>query len=124
MVEKPISLLSCGRSYDVAAEAPPPAKVLTAADQNLFSVDHPKQFPLAAVVARASAPELVVTGAVNPDIARNVPLISLATGRVVAFTRGSANRRGVSTRRLTISRKSRNWTRSETFKSPPALEFV
>jgi len=30
-------------------------------------------------------PKLVVTGTVNPDITRNVPVISLATGRVVAI---------------------------------------
>lgn len=77
---------ACSRAHgDQEAEAPPPANVVSGADVNLFAVDNPEQFPLAAATARATAPELVVTGAVNPDIARNVPLISLASGRVVGI---------------------------------------
>jgi membrane fusion protein, heavy metal efflux system len=48
-------------------------------------VDHPEQFPLAAATERPATSELVVTGTVTPDIARNVPVISLATGKVVAI---------------------------------------
>ncbi len=70
---------------DPRAEAPPPATVVADTDVSLFSVDHPEQFPLTAAVAYSAAPKLVVTGTVNPDIARNVPVISLATGRVVAI---------------------------------------
>ena len=51
----------------------------------VFSVEHPEQFPVATATAQAAAPELVVTGTVNPDISRNVPVISLASGRVVAI---------------------------------------
>jgi len=68
-----------------AAEAPPAATVVADTDVSLFSVDHPEQFPLIAAVAYSAAPKLVVTGTVNPDISRNVPVISLATGRVVAI---------------------------------------
>jgi hypothetical protein len=70
---------------DPRAEAPPPATVVADTDVNLFSVDHPEQFPLTTAVAHSAAPKLVVTGTVNPDISRNVPVISLATGRVVAI---------------------------------------
>lgn len=70
---------------DPRAEAPPQVTVVPDTDVNLFSVDHPEQFPLAAAVAYTTAPKLVVTGTVNPDISRNVPVISLATGRVVAI---------------------------------------
>jgi cobalt-zinc-cadmium efflux system membrane fusion protein len=70
---------------DPRAEAPPPATVVGDTDVSLFSVDHPEQFPLAAAVEYAAAPKLVVTGTVNPDISRNVPVVSLATGRVVAI---------------------------------------
>ena len=52
-------------------------------DANNFKVDHPDQFPLATAVEHKAAPELNVTGVVQPDIARAVPAISLATGRVV-----------------------------------------
>jgi cobalt-zinc-cadmium efflux system membrane fusion protein len=77
-------LSGCTRS-DAAAEAPPPATVLGDVDVSLFSVDHPEQFPFATAAAYSAAPKLVVTGTVNPDISRNVPVISLATGRVVAI---------------------------------------
>ena len=68
-----------------AAEAPPPTTVVPDVDVSLFAVDHPEQFPLAAAAAYSTAPELVVTGTVNPDISRNVPVISLASGRIVAI---------------------------------------
>jgi len=70
---------------DQAAEAPPAAQVVVSADPGLFTVDHPEQFPTAAATARQAASELVVTGVVNPDIARNVPVVSLASGRVVGI---------------------------------------
>jgi cobalt-zinc-cadmium efflux system membrane fusion protein len=52
-------------------------------DANNFKVDHPEQFALVAAVEHTAAPELNVTGVVQPDIARAVPVISLASGRVV-----------------------------------------
>ena len=68
---------------DPKAEAPPQATVVPDMDANNFKVDHPDQFPLATAVEHKAAPELNVTGVVQPDIARAVPAISLATGRVV-----------------------------------------
>jgi cobalt-zinc-cadmium efflux system membrane fusion protein len=68
-----------------AAGAPPPPNVVPPADASLFTVDHPEQFPLAAATERPSSSELVVTGAVTPDISRNVPVVSLASGRVMAI---------------------------------------
>ena len=77
-------LASCGGAKDdPAAGAPPPLKLETAGDPNVFRADHPDQFPLAAAVAHHGTSELRVTGTVNPDIARTVPVISLATGRVI-----------------------------------------
>jgi cobalt-zinc-cadmium efflux system membrane fusion protein len=58
-------------------------KVESEQDLNVFQVDHPEQFPLATAVAHDSASQLTVTGTVNPDISRSVPVISIATGRVV-----------------------------------------
>ena len=52
-------------------------------DVDLVKVDHPEQFPLAAATAYDAAPKLDVTGVVNPDVSRNVPVISLASGRVL-----------------------------------------
>jgi membrane fusion protein, heavy metal efflux system len=65
------------------AEAPPPAKVEPDLDANNFKVDHPEQFPLVTAIEHKAAPALNVTGVVQPDIARAVPVISLAAGRVV-----------------------------------------
>jgi cobalt-zinc-cadmium efflux system membrane fusion protein len=76
----------CSRAHgDPAAEAPPPADVVSGGDVSLLTVDHPEQYPVAAAIERASASELVVTGTVSPDISRNVPVISLASGRVVGI---------------------------------------
>ncbi len=74
----------CGDSKsDPKAEAPPPVKVESEQDLNVFQVDHPEQFPLAMAVAHDSASQLTVTGTVSPDVSRSVPVISIATGRVV-----------------------------------------
>jgi cobalt-zinc-cadmium efflux system membrane fusion protein len=77
---------SCaGRVADPASEAPPPAQIDHAQDGNVIHVDHPEQFPLATAAAYASRPELVVTGVVAADVSRNVPVIALASGRVVSI---------------------------------------
>jgi len=52
-------------------------------DANNFKVDHPEQFSLVTAGEHIAAPELNVTGVVNPDVSRQVPVPSLATGRVV-----------------------------------------
>jgi cobalt-zinc-cadmium efflux system membrane fusion protein len=65
------------------AEAPPAAIVEPDLDANNFKVDHPEQFPLVNAVEHKAAPALNVTGVVQPDITRAVPVISLAAGRVV-----------------------------------------
>jgi cobalt-zinc-cadmium efflux system membrane fusion protein len=73
------------QSQDKSAEAPPPPNVVPGADVTVFAVDHPEQFPVTAATANTTAPELVVTGVVAPDIARTVPVISLASGRVLSI---------------------------------------
>ena len=82
------SLVTSGCKSDKVnadAEAPPPAKVVQDFDANLFSVDHPENFPLAAAIEHRAPAKLAVTGTVNPDIARTVPVISLASGRIVGI---------------------------------------
>ncbi len=77
-------LAGCGQSKgDPKAEAPPPVTVEHEQDLNVFQVDHPDQFPLATAAAHESASQLTVTGTVTPDITHSVPVISIATGRVV-----------------------------------------
>ena len=78
-------IVGCTKHDDAAAEAPPSPNVVLAAEPSLFSVDHPEQFPLARATERPALSELVVTGTVTPDIARNVPVVPLASGRVVGI---------------------------------------
>ena len=80
-----VLLAGCGAkaTVDPRAEAPPPAVVEQDQDVNVVKVDHPDQFPVATAAAREAAPELHVTGVISADVSRNVPVISLASGRVV-----------------------------------------
>src|SRR6266850_3135779 len=82
-----LTALGCRNAHaiDAVAGAPPPAEVVRDVDVNLFSVEHPEQFPLSKATARVAAPELVTTGVVAVDVTRNVPVVSLASGRVVAI---------------------------------------
>jgi membrane fusion protein, heavy metal efflux system len=68
---------------DPQKEAPPPLNVQSVEDRNLFEVDRPERFQLVEAVSHSSTPELKVTGTVTPDVSRNVPVISLASGRVL-----------------------------------------
>jgi cobalt-zinc-cadmium efflux system membrane fusion protein len=79
-------LAGCGKVHaqgDLSAEMPPAAAFVPDVDVTLFSVDHPEQFPLATAEAHPATSELVVTGSVTPDVSRNVPVVSLASGRVM-----------------------------------------
>jgi cobalt-zinc-cadmium efflux system membrane fusion protein len=80
-----LTIDGCNRPFDVAAEAPPSASVIPGYDVTAVAVDNPEQFPLAVAAENVTTHEMVVTGTVNPDIARTVPVISLASGRVVAI---------------------------------------
>ena len=85
-----LSMLLAGCEKKVTAEAesaasagPVPAVVEPDQDASNFKVDHPEQFPLATAGEHVAAPELNVTGVVGPDVSRQVPVPSLATGRIV-----------------------------------------
>jgi cobalt-zinc-cadmium efflux system membrane fusion protein len=79
-----IYLPGCGdRKGDPKGEAPLPVSVEHEQDASVMQVDHPEKFPLAVATSHETASELIVTGTVNPDISRSVPVISIATGRVV-----------------------------------------
>src|SRR5271170_6222512 len=70
---------------DPAAEAPPAATVEHQNDLNLVTVDKPERFPLVEVTAHEATSTLNVTGSVNPDVSREIPVVSIASGRVVAI---------------------------------------
>jgi membrane fusion protein, heavy metal efflux system len=80
-------LSSCGKKSDVYAAAadtgPRQAIVEQDMDANNFKVTHPEQFPIATASSYQSTTDLNVTGVVSPDVSRQVPVISLASGRVI-----------------------------------------
>jgi cobalt-zinc-cadmium efflux system membrane fusion protein len=81
-----VVLTGCGekKKSDPAAEAPPAnAPVEHVGDTGTVKVDHPEHFPLAEAAKFEAATELNVTGVVAPDVSRAVPVISIASGRVL-----------------------------------------
>jgi cobalt-zinc-cadmium efflux system membrane fusion protein len=78
-------LAACGvrGSSDPSATAPPSAPIDHEGDDGALRVEHPERFPLATATSRQASPELNVTGVVSPDVSRAVPVVSLASGRVV-----------------------------------------
>ncbi|HET6180720.1 MAG TPA: efflux RND transporter periplasmic adaptor subunit [Candidatus Sulfotelmatobacter sp.] len=68
---------------DPGSESPPKVVVEPDLDENNFKVETPERFPLVTAVEHKAAPTLNVTAVVQPDIVRAVPVVSLASGRVV-----------------------------------------
>jgi cobalt-zinc-cadmium efflux system membrane fusion protein len=84
-----LSLMTAGCEKKAAASGDPTAgtgpestAVEPDMDSNNFKVDHPERFSLVTAGEYSAAPELNVTGTVSPDVARQVPVPSLATGRI------------------------------------------
>jgi len=84
-----VTLLVTGCERKVTAQQESTGPVSTTVqpdmDSNNFAVDHPERYPLATAGEYIAAPELNVTGVVSPDVSRQVPVPSLATGRIVAI---------------------------------------
>ena len=86
LVAAALPLASCDKRSDVHAAddtGPHPATVEPDMDANNFKVDHPYEFPVTTAGSHQAITELNVTGTVSPDVSRQVPVISLASGRVV-----------------------------------------
>ncbi|HLI03679.1 MAG TPA: efflux RND transporter periplasmic adaptor subunit [Terracidiphilus sp.] len=80
-----VTLVFCGcqKKFDPADGEVKTQQPIETGDANLVNIDHPERYPLA-TAERVDQPEtLSVTGTVNPDISREVPVISMANGRVV-----------------------------------------
>jgi cobalt-zinc-cadmium efflux system membrane fusion protein len=79
-----LALAGC-KAKEPDGGAPPAAQVIQVADMNLITLDAKDvaRFPLITATQIESASELTATGSVFPDISREVPVISLANGRVV-----------------------------------------
>lgn len=80
---------SCSGSkgkIDEAAAAPPAVQVVEQnPDQTVVKVDQPERFKLVTVAEREEKPEVHATGSVTPDVERSVPVVSLASGRVIGI---------------------------------------
>jgi cobalt-zinc-cadmium efflux system membrane fusion protein len=57
--------------------------VIPGVDVTFFAVEHPERYPIVTATEYQAPSQLPVTGTVFPDIARTVPVISLASGRIV-----------------------------------------
>lgn len=79
-----LSLSGC-KSKAQGDTAPPAAQIIHIADMNLITIDakDAAKFPLTVASSIDAPTELTATGAVFPDVAREVPVISMANGKVV-----------------------------------------
>jgi membrane fusion protein, heavy metal efflux system len=81
------SLSACGGKMNantVNVDAEPGApEVVHKRGASLVTVDSPERFSLVAATRHAEVPELKVTGVISADVSRNVPVISIATGRIL-----------------------------------------
>ena len=83
-----ISTAACGRRVTAASSrdadiGPHLAVTEPGFNTDNFKVDEPQRFPLTSAGEYVAAPEMNVTGVVSPDVSRQVPVPSLASGRVV-----------------------------------------
>jgi len=74
-----------GKPADPGKEAPPAVSVQPDADPALVQVANPQAFPLVAAASYEAPTKLNATGSVTPDVSRTIPVISIASGRVVAI---------------------------------------
>ncbi|WP_254059401.1 efflux RND transporter periplasmic adaptor subunit [Granulicella sp. L46] len=81
-----LSLTGCKHeAASQSAEAPPAAQVEEIGGSNLVHVDGAGRFSLVQAFTQPVRTKLQVTGSVNPDVSREIPVLSLANGRVVAL---------------------------------------
>jgi cobalt-zinc-cadmium efflux system membrane fusion protein len=81
-------LAFCGCKQEPAsksAEAPPPVQVEEVGGSSLVHIDGAERFSLTQASSQPIRSKLQVTGSVNPDVSREIPVLSLANGRVVAL---------------------------------------
>ena len=72
---------------DPAAEAPPKVadQVEHTGETGAVKVDHPEQFPVVTATSFSAGSDLSVTGAIAPDVSRAIPVISVASGRIISL---------------------------------------
>lgn len=78
-----LAFAGCGKKFDPASGEVQPSPAMEAGNGAIVSVQKPDQYPLVTAGHVETPNKLDVTGSVFPDINREVPVISLASGRVV-----------------------------------------
>jgi cobalt-zinc-cadmium efflux system membrane fusion protein len=84
-------LNGCKHSDTVPAVQNPQPQVVETGGSDSVHVDRSDRFPLTSATAQSVVSTLDVTGSVNPDVSREIPVLSLANGRVVALHVGLGN---------------------------------
>lgn len=82
-----LALAGCKHSGDNPAAEAPPANptVVETGGKTSVEVQRPERFALTQSVLRTAPSTIEVTGSVSPDVSRELPVLSLANGRVVAL---------------------------------------
>jgi membrane fusion protein, heavy metal efflux system len=78
-----VVLAGCGKKFDPASGEVSQASANEVGNAAIVTVANPEQYPVVAAGRIDQPDQLNVTGSVFPDISREVPVISMANGRVV-----------------------------------------
>ena len=82
-----VALVACKakKEFDPADGAPPAAQTVESSSGDVVKIDKPDRFALASATTQQVTSGINATGSVNPDVSREIPVLSLANGRVVAL---------------------------------------
>jgi cobalt-zinc-cadmium efflux system membrane fusion protein len=81
-----LCLSGCKHEASPAAEAPPSSvPVSKTGGSDSVHIDGAGRFPIVQATVQQVRSQLQVTGSVSPDVSREIPVLSLANGRVVAL---------------------------------------
>jgi cobalt-zinc-cadmium efflux system membrane fusion protein len=80
-----LSLSGCKHEASPAAQTPPAVPVTEAGGSNTVHIDGAGRFSIVEASTQQVRSQLQVTGSVSPDVSREIPVLSLANGRVVAL---------------------------------------
>ena len=72
-----------GKKFNPAEGMPKDTRPVETGDMAIVQVDKPNLFPVVTAGKLDTPAQLNVTGTVSPDVSREVPVISLASGRVI-----------------------------------------
>jgi len=81
-----LTLAACQKKpFNPADGAPAAGQTTVTGDTSLIQVEKPERFPIVRSTTQQVVSTINVTGSVNPDVSREIPVLSLANGRVIAL---------------------------------------